>query len=74
MRYLKEEKKITLDDKYIESLEYEELEKTKEDSVIDLREDYTYGVQISVKDDAKINELRKICKNLMEITKQIIYS
>jgi hypothetical protein len=45
----------------------------KENSVIDLREDYTYGVQISVKDEAKLNDLKKICKELIDITKQIIY-
>ncbi len=73
MRYLKEEKKITLDEKYIELLESEELDETKEDSVIDLREKYTYGAQISVKDETKINELKRNCKDLVDITKQIIY-
>ena len=73
MRYLKEEKKINLDGKYIKLLEYEEPEETKEDSIIDLREDYTYGVQTSVKDEAKINELKKICKDLIDATKEIIY-
>ncbi len=73
MRYLKETGKINLDEKFIEALEYEEMEKSKEDSVIELREDYTYGVQITVKDEAKINELKKICKDLIDITKQIIY-
>jgi len=72
IRYLKEEKKIDLDEKFIELLEYEELEKM-EGSFIDLREDYTYGVQISVEDEAKINELKKTCKEFIDITKQIIY-
>ena len=53
-------------------LTYEELEKM-EGSFIDLREDYTYGVQISVEDEAKINELKKTCKEFIDITKQIIY-
>jgi len=73
MRFLKENNKIQLDEKFIELLEYEEMENVKEDSVIDLREDYTYGVQISVKDEAKINDLKKICKELIDITKQTIY-
>jgi len=73
MRYLKEEKMINLDEKYIELLESEELEGTNENSVIDLRESYTYGILISVKDEAKIKEWRDTCKNLMDITKQIIY-
>lgn len=70
MKYLKEEKRINLDDKFIELLEYEEIE---EDSIIDLRENYTYGVQISVKDEAKINNLKKTCKEIIDITKEIIY-
>ncbi len=73
MKYLKEEKKITLDEKYIELLESDELDETKGDSVIDLREKYTYGAQISVKDETKINELKRNCKDLVDITKQIIY-
>ncbi|MBI2112707.1 hypothetical protein HYT52_04190 [Candidatus Woesearchaeota archaeon] len=73
MRFLKETGKISFDEKFIEALEYEELEESKENSVIELREDYTYGVQITVKDEAKINELKKICKELIDITKEIIY-
>ncbi len=49
------------------------MEESAEHSVIEMREDYTYGVQISVKDEARINELKKICKELIDITKQIIY-
>ena len=73
MKYLKEEKRINLDEKYIELLEYEELEEATEGSVIDLRENYTYGIQISIKDDTKINELKKTCKDLVDITKEIVY-
>ncbi|MBS3139038.1 hypothetical protein J4207_05010 [Candidatus Woesearchaeota archaeon] len=71
MRFLKENNKIQLDEKFIELLEYEDME--DKNSVIDLRENYTYGVQISVKEDAKINELRKTCKELVEVTKEIIF-
>jgi uncharacterized protein (UPF0332 family) len=73
MRTLNEEKKIKLDEKYIQLLEYEETEKINEGSIMDLREDYTYGVQVSVKDESKLNELKKTCKELMDITKQIVY-
>lgn len=69
MRYLKEQKKINLDEKFIVLLEYEEM-----GSVIDLREDYTYGVQISVEDDARINKMKSVCKELIDVTKGIIYS
>jgi len=73
MRHLKEQKKIILDDKFINLLQYEELEEKKENSIISLREDYTYGVQISIKDEAKINELKTICKELLDNTKEIIF-
>jgi len=73
IRFLKENKKIELDEKYIKLLEYEEVDDVKENSIIGLREDYTYGVQISVKDEARLNNLKKTCKDLIEITKQIIY-
>src|SRR3990167_5162788 len=71
MRFLKENNKIQLDEKFIELLEYVDME--DKNSVIDLRENYTYGVQISVKEDEKINELRKTCKGLVEVTKEIIF-
>ena len=73
MRFLKEDNKIQLDEKFIELLKYEEMEEIKENSIIELREDYTYGVQISVKDEVKVNELKNICKELIDITKEIIY-
>ncbi len=73
MRFLNENNKIQLDKKFIELLEYEGVEDISEGSVIDLREDYTYGVQLSVKDESKINTLKKTCKELIDITKQIIY-
>lgn len=73
MGYLNETNKIKLDEKYIKLLEYEEMDDIQEESVIDLREDYTYGVQTTVKDEAKLNELKKTCKELIDITKQIIY-
>ncbi len=74
MRYLKEENKINLDEKFIELLEYKEMEEVGEDRIIDLREDYTYGIQISVKDEAKINDLKKTCQEMIDVTKEIIYA
>ncbi|MEW5897235.1 MAG: hypothetical protein AB1668_06070 [Nanoarchaeota archaeon] len=73
MRFLNETDKINLEEKFFESLEYEEMEEAKENSVIELREDYTYGVQITVKDEAKINQLKELCKELIDLTKEIIF-
>jgi len=73
MRFLKENSEIHLDERFIELLEYEEMENAGEGSVIALREDYTYGVQISVKDEVRINELKKTCKELIDVAKEIIF-
>jgi len=44
-----------------------------ENNVIDMREDYTYGANISVKDETKLNDLKNTCKDLIDLTKEIIY-
>ncbi|MEK6816270.1 MAG: HEPN domain-containing protein [Bacteroidota bacterium] len=71
MKYLKQTKNLNLNDKFIEMLESEDV--NNETSVIDLREDYTYGVQTSMKDDAKVKELKQACKEIIDTTKEIIY-
>ncbi len=73
MEYLKEEKKIKLDQKFIDLLKYEEMEERAENKIIGLREYYTYGIQISVEDETKLNELQKVCKELIDIAKEIIF-
>ncbi len=73
IRLLKENNKIQIDEKFIALLEYEEMDNARENSIIDLREDYTYGVQTSVRDEAKINDLKKTCKELVDITKETVY-
>ncbi len=74
IRFLTEINKIDLDEKFIKLLEYEGIEKMKEDSIINLREDYTYGIKISVEDETKLNELKKTCKELIDFTKQIVFN
>ena len=69
IEYLKEERKINLDDRFIKYFKYEEENK---ESVIDMREDYTYGTDIKV-DKTKINFFIKECKELIDNTKEIIY-
>ncbi|MDP3639863.1 MAG: HEPN domain-containing protein [Nanoarchaeota archaeon] len=73
MRFLKENNKIKLDEKFIELLEYESRENIGENSVIDLRENYTYGVQVSIKDGEKLKELKQNCKEVIDSTKEIIF-
>ena len=71
IKHLNETKKINIEERYIQLLEYEEMK--QDNSIIDLREDYTYGIKIQVKDEAKLNELKKNCKELVYITKQIVH-
>ena len=45
----------------------------QENKVIEMREDYTYGVEISVEDETKIKDLIKICKEAIDVTKGIVF-
>lgn len=71
IEHLNEEGKISIDSKFIDMFKYKEKEE-KNDSVIEIRENYTYSTKISV-NKIKINELIKIAKELIELTKNIIY-
>ncbi len=42
-------------------------------SLIDMREDYTYGINISIGGEDKLERLVEICKDVIEKTKGIIY-
>ena len=70
---LKEEGKINIDSKFINLLKHQDIEEIQENKVIDMREDYTYGVEISVENEKKIDDLMKICKELIDSTKNIVY-
>ena len=74
IEYLKEENKIEIDQKFIEMMKYKDDQSDEEyPSIIDMREDYTYSSKISVEKE-KIEELTLACQELMEKTKEIIYS
>ena len=72
MEHLKERGKINLDDKFIDLFKYEE-EAEQDKSVIDIRENSTYGIKISA-NEKKIDELIIMCKELIDSTKDIIYA
>lgn len=74
MEYLNEENKINIDTKFIDMLKYEDMEEVKESKIIEEREEYTYGIKISVEDETKINELTKNCKELFDVTKNIVFN
>jgi len=73
IKHLKEEGEINIEDKFIDMLKHEEVKKLQESSIIDMRENYTYGVEVSVKDEAKIDELIKNCKEMIDCTKEIVF-
>lgn len=71
IEFLKEKGKIAIDERFLRYFMYEDEE--KEDSIIELREDYTYGIKKEADKD-KIDFFIKECKELIDITKEIIYS
>jgi len=77
IEWLKEEGKINIDEKFIETLkeaEIEELQEGKEeDKVIEMREDYTYGIDISIEDEAKIQGLTDTSIEIIDVTKRIVF-
>ncbi|MEK6916068.1 MAG: hypothetical protein AABW89_06015 [Nanoarchaeota archaeon] len=74
MEYLKEQNKINLDQKFVEMMRYKDEQKEQEyTSIIDMREEYTYSAKVSVEKE-KIDELILVCQELIEKTKEIIYS
>ena len=73
MELLKEENKINIDAKFIDMLKSADIEEMQENKVIEMREDYTYGVEISVDNETKIKDLVKACKELVDIAKDIVF-
>ena len=72
IEYLTEEGKINIDTKFIDTLKQEDME-DMHNKVIDLREEYTYGVEVSVEEEKKIKDLINICKEIIDIAKNIVF-
>jgi len=71
IEYLKENKEINLDDRFVQYFKYEE-ENQASKSVIEMRENYTYGTIINA-DKSKIDFFLEECRKLIGITREIIY-
>jgi hypothetical protein len=54
-------------------MKHNEEENHHEESIIDLREDYTYGVNLEIKDKEQLNKIEKLCVEFIESTKHIVY-
>src|SRR3989338_6222018 len=73
MEMLKEQGRISIGDEIIGFMKYEEDKKTHEDSLIELREDYTYGIDLEVKDEDQLNKIENLCVKFIDIAKDIVY-
>ena len=71
IEYLIEEKKIAVDKRFVAYFKYEAEEQVK-NSIIEMREQYTYGSEIKA-EKSKIDFFIKECKELIDLTKTIIY-
>jgi len=72
IEYLKQENKIKIDQHFINMFKHNETKKEKKDSIIEMREDYTYNTKLSF-NKAKIDRLIKTCKELIDVTKEIVF-
>jgi uncharacterized protein (UPF0332 family) len=66
IKFLKEEGRVDIDEKFLNYFEYEN------ESIIDLREDYTYGIKKEA-DKSKVLFFINERKDLIDITKEVIY-
>lgn len=73
MNHLKEEGKVVINTKFINLLKDADIEEIQENKIIEMREDYTYGIEISVKDESKIKNLIKTCKEAIDTTKGVVF-
>jgi hypothetical protein len=55
-------------------MKYDEEENNHEDSIIELREDYTYGVYLEIEDEEQLDKIEKLCVEFIDSTKEIIYN
>lgn len=73
IRYLREQQKINLDEKFILSLESYDDKERHETSIIEKREECTYGTSVSDEDKFEIEIAEKLCKECLNKTKDIVF-
>ena len=69
---LKEEGKLDIDDKFIDTLKITKIKET-DHSAIKIREDFQYGVEIEFKRKEEFDELTKMCREFVDMARGIIY-
>ncbi|MBI1972527.1 HEPN domain-containing protein [Candidatus Woesearchaeota archaeon] len=70
---LKEKGEIDINDKFINMLKIANVEEIQEGSLIQLRESFQYGVEIEFKEKEEFNRLNRLCKEFIDVTKEIIH-
>lgn len=70
---LQEQNKISINKEIIDFMKYNEEENNQEHSIIELREDYTYGIDLEVKDKEQLDRIEKLCVEFIDFTKNIVY-
>ncbi len=71
VEHLIEENKIAVDKRFVAYFKYKNEDEVN-DSIIEMREHYTYGSEVKV-EKSKIDFFIKECKELIDITKTIVY-
>lgn len=72
IEYLKEQKKIKLDEKIIRALKIADNKEKHQGNAIELRENFQYGTETKI-EDKLLSELKKLSQEAIEQTKRIIY-
>ncbi len=70
---LQEDGKIKINKEIIELMKYEEEQSIHEESIIEAREEYSYGIDLEIKDKKYLDKIEKLCQEMIDTTKEIVY-
>lgn len=70
---LQEQGKISINKDIIDFMKYNDEGSNHEESIIELREDYTYGIDIEVNDKEQLDRIENLCVEFIDSTKYIVY-
>ncbi len=73
IRWLKENKEIDIDDKFIETLENFDEQERQTSNIIEKREIYTYGTTLSIEDKEEITKSIQLCRECIAQTTKILF-
>jgi len=73
IKWLKEDKKMDIDDIFIEALENFDEQERQTSNIIGKRELYTYGTTLSVEDKEEITKSIQLCRECIMQTTKILY-